>query len=252
MKKYKKIYTSPVGASNFLPKEQMIHLDAPKPSKAYIPEWYKKSPMFSKGSYNPNTDPLPTLAYKACAPFLDSMTSGYTITTWCDITFSYGPEPYDQLDDDQKDNPNFYWSMSPEPIGKRDTEVMQLFPVPEGFSKTPYVWQQPWALKTPPGYSLLYTHPYNRFDLPFITLSGIVDSDNFFAGGNIPFYLKKGFTGIIKSGTPIIQVIPIKREKWEIDESIDLYEESNRIGSKARSVISGYYKQHFWKKKDYR
>jgi len=30
----------------------------------------------------------------------------------------------------------------------------------------------------PAGYSLLITHPFNRHDLPFVTLTGLVDADS--------------------------------------------------------------------------
>ncbi len=32
-----------------------------------------------------------------------------------------------------------------------------------------------WTIEAPEGYSLLFTHPVNRFDLPFTTLTGWVD-----------------------------------------------------------------------------
>jgi hypothetical protein len=32
--------------------------------------------------------------------------------------------------------------------------------------------------------------------------------------GNIPFFIKEGFSGVIPKGTPIAQVIPFKRESW--------------------------------------
>ena len=36
-----------------------------------------------------------------------------------------------------------------------------------------------WSIEAPEGYSLLFTHPVNRFDLPFTTLSGLVDCDRY-------------------------------------------------------------------------
>ena len=61
----------------------------------------------------------------------------------------------------------------------------------------------------------MITHPLNRNDLPFITISGIVDG-NFAisADGNVPFYIKNNFEGIIPQGTPIAQLIPFYRQNW--------------------------------------
>ena len=36
-----------------------------------------------------------------------------------------------------------------------------------------------WTIEAPEGYALLFTHPVNRFDLPFTTLSGLVDCDRY-------------------------------------------------------------------------
>jgi hypothetical protein len=72
-----------------------------------------------------------------------------------------------------------------------------------------------WTIKTPPGYSCLVTHPFGYNNLPFHSFSGIVDSDRFHADINTPFTLKKNFSGVIPKGTPMMQIIPFKRENWE-------------------------------------
>ena len=36
-----------------------------------------------------------------------------------------------------------------------------------------------WTIEAPEGYSVLFTHPVNRFDLPFTTLTGMVDCDRY-------------------------------------------------------------------------
>jgi hypothetical protein len=73
-----------------------------------------------------------------------------------------------------------------------------------------------WAIELPPGYSLLVTHPINRPDLPFVTLTGLVDADryrdNFI---NFPAHWRDpNFQGVLPKGTPLAQCLPIKREEW--------------------------------------
>jgi hypothetical protein len=71
---------------------------------------------------------------------------------------------------------------------------------------------------------VLITSPLNRLDLPFRSLTAVIDADVFYhilpdpmqGGGNYPFYLNRGFEGIIPIGTPMCQYIPFKREKMEI------------------------------------
>jgi len=73
-----------------------------------------------------------------------------------------------------------------------------------------------WTIESPPGYSLLITHPVNRHDLPFTTLTGLVDcdlyKDNFI---NFPAHWRDlAFSGVLPKGTPLAQCIPVKREFW--------------------------------------
>ena len=241
---------SAVGSFTNTEKNNLQYLENPSPSIKKMPEWYRKTDLLIGGKDTPSIGEIPKPALKSCIPFFDALSHGYTIETWCDIKISYTKE-YSLLSEEEQDYPNFYWTMDPQPIEIRDINIMNNFPVPEYFSKTPYVWKQPWAIKTPPGYSLLYTHPLNRLDLPFFTLSGISDSDLFYSAGNLPFYLKKGFTGIIPAGTPIAQIIPIKRESWKVSSDVDLHDKSNKLGAKARSVIRGFYKQNIWQRKDF-
>jgi len=133
---------------------------------------------------------------------------------------------------------------------------------PDGVMKTPQQfidqecsWRQPWTPVLPKGYSMLITHPLNRMDLPFQTLSGIVDYDDFCVEifpNNIPFYIYKGFSGLIPAGTPIFQMIPIKRDSWR--SSVSEYDEVHArqsVHSFGRKFY-GFYRDLYWKKKDYK
>jgi hypothetical protein len=73
-----------------------------------------------------------------------------------------------------------------------------------------------WTIELPRGFSLFVTHPINRIDLPFHTLTGVVDSDlyrdNFI---NFPArWMDPQFSGVLGKGTPVAQCIPIRREDW--------------------------------------
>ena len=73
-----------------------------------------------------------------------------------------------------------------------------------------------WTIETPPGYSLLCTHPVNRTDLPFTTLTGLVDCDTFHDSPlNFPArWHDVNFNGVLPKGTPVAQCLPVKRESW--------------------------------------
>ena len=71
-------------------------------------------------------------------------------------------------------------------------------------------------IEAPPGYSVLFTHPFNRPDLPFTTLTGLVDCDKFHDSPvNFPArWHDAGFNGVLPKGTPVAQCLPVKRESW--------------------------------------
>ena len=94
------------------------------------------------------------------------------------------------------------------------------------------------------------THPLNRLDLPFYTLSGIIDGPYvLLREGNNPFYLKKGFEGLIPQGTPIAQLILIKNEKWRSVKDASLLQQAELNDKKSGALLHGWYKTNHWKKK---
>ena len=91
----------------------------------------------------------------------------------------------------------------------------------------------------------------NRTDLPFITSSGVMDTDGWGVWGNQPFAIKRDWEGVIPAGTPIIQFIPFKRESWTsgIDESLTQWAKIEN--QKRTSKFRGYYKDKYWNRKKF-
>jgi hypothetical protein len=214
------------------------HKFAPKfitPSKSFIPEWYKESPAYPR-----EKNPFKNRHLKQCVPFLDALTAGYCLTTPVDLYVSQ-----------REDGPWIEWGASDTaPIEVRDKSVAPTFPTPHGFSKIHFLWSTNGCILIPKGYSVIFTHPLNRVDLPFITLSGIVD-DFLMHSGTIPFFLQNDFTGLIPAGTPFVQIIPFKRENWISKEIKGLYSKSLPNKTLSLSSFKGWYKQSIWKKKTY-
>jgi antitoxin (DNA-binding transcriptional repressor) of toxin-antitoxin stability system len=132
---------------------------------------------------------------------------------------------------------------------------MPQFKNPEGYYKEHFAWFPEWSVETPPGYSALYTHPLNRFELPFLTVSGIIDNDKVILPGSMPFFVKEGFVGIIEAGTPIAQIIPFKREDWESEyaseKPLDLARKNVVNSQKYRKPDGGVYKNEVWEPRKY-
>ena len=210
-----------------------------KPIKLFVPDWYKKKDTYlnKKVSLNP-----PTVTYKACLPFLESMTTGYAICT-----------PVDLLVEQGNGSTFFSWKEIPNVggiVNRRNPLPNADLPIPGGCSPEQFTWGLQGGIEIPSGYSAVITHPLNRHDLPFVTLSGVVD-DVAIGNTNIPFFIKEGFTGVIPQGTPIAQIIPFKREKWSSQMVPGTYKKGLMTLKKSTSILLGWYKSTVWKKKFY-
>jgi|688.fasta_scaffold196974_2 hypothetical protein len=217
----------------------------PQSSKAYVPEWYKKIPLWENGEKRVDTfadgswESNATL--RKCVPFMDTFLAGYIQELWCDIVFYKNDDGTLGWDHNAKEDP----------ISQRPSSHL---PNSDNWHNIEFVWKTQWEPQTPEGYSSLYVHPLNRIDLPFYTLSGIIDTDNWPIAGNYPFLLNKNFLGTIKRGTPIYQIIPIKRETWtsqEVEFSQDVEDLINKKLSTVKSHIVDGYRNEFWEKKKY-
>jgi hypothetical protein len=229
----------------FLPasKKHAIICPYPKPAKNYIPDFYKKAPSIPPLEKSEFLYGKPQgIGIKSCIPFLDGLTSGYIQETWCDIFIKRNEENPNDLE--------YYFSSHPEQMSSRTTSN---FPVGDDFYPVEFTWKVPWIAKAPKGYSLLYTHPLSRIDLPFVSMSAVVDSDNFYHvdEGNYPFYIKNNFIGLIPAGTPMYQIIPIKRDSWKT--KTEEFDENQRIADNHQisKKMIGAYKKFFWQKKEY-
>jgi hypothetical protein len=210
------------------------------PAKNFIPEWYKLAKP--KKQENFIFEDLKVNGFKHCMAFLDSFTSGYIMCTPQDIVIKRI---------NSEENLITYSNNSYELLELRRTGDNPTLPVPMGYQDKHYAWHTYTSLKIKKDYSALVTHPLNRFDLPFLTLSGIMDLDSTVGGGNIPFFLQEGFEGVIPAGTPMAQIIPFKRENWFSKEDPLIVEEAKRSRQASFTSIGGWYKKNRWSKKEY-
>jgi hypothetical protein len=212
----------------------------PVPAKEVIPKWYKDLSRYSVGNkLSIDGSGGANMGVKACMPFLDSLTSGYIIKLHCDILVEWQDE----------DNFTMKWTSDIPPLTPRGKAIAESIPTTEGYTPFLQAWEIKYCFKAPKGYSVLITQPFNRLDLPTLATSGIVDADSGIGTGGVPFALKKGFSGIIEAGTPILQMMPFKREDWK-KELIDP-EQTEGWSARPRNKITGWYKSELWQRKTY-
>ena len=213
----------------------------PMPMKSLIPEWYRKA----EATYpDENGSSENHAGLKKCVPYLDSLISGYAITLPANVYIKAAEDGSLSFGWDGPDSLGSYIMERPKALGAT-------MPRPAGHLQNHLVWSGIVGVKTPKGWSLLVTHPLNRFDLPFTTTSALMDSDEFFASGNIPFFLKEGFTGMIPKGTPIAQLIPVKRAKWKMIKNDKGLQNGTELQGHLVRKDETSYKKVMWHKKEY-
>ena len=226
----------------FIPNSVFAETSAlyPTPSSKTIPKWYKNMPGYFNGDKLRVDDGVTNSTVKHCSPFLDAMTAGYTAVLNMDVIIRW-----------ENGSPRFNWRGERGMISFHAYEQSQNLPVPEGYFPQVCKFENDITIKTPKGWSTFFTHPSNMFDLPFKIINGFVDTDRYDLPVQFPFFIQKNWEGIIEKGTPIVQLIPVKRADWKFE--IKKHNEKDYIKSSYRffSVINRAYKTNYWVKKIY-
>lgn len=214
-------------------------LEQPRPASEFIPDWYKNMESYVGGKKIPDGKGVTTGTVKRCMPVFDSIISGYIITLPADVFVS--------IKDGQQ---YFEWSTFGL-ISFHSVEQAENHP-----SRKPYPYPKfmnPWGIKTPKGYSVLFVQPFHR-EAPFTILPGIVDTDEYYSQVNFPFVINDpSFEGLIPKGTPIAQVIPFKRESWKMEFGNEKQViENKKLSIKLQTKFFDRYKTMFWSRKEYK
>lgn len=235
----------------FIPESKSVELSglSPVSSIKTIPQWYKDAEQYCHGEKKlkfPSNAGMPNVTYKKCIPFLDALTSGYMAVLDDDIYVELVESPQGKIE------PYIRWRQNGDQmISWHDPEQYPNLVIPEEYHQHVIKWHNNWIINTPEGYSTYFTHPSNRFDLPFHTISGVVDTDTYEMATQFPFLLKKNFEGIIPSGTPVAQLILFKREPWSserLKHDPELIYKANR---KFYRTFIASYKKNYWHRKSY-
>jgi hypothetical protein len=218
----------------------------PEPAMQNIPQWYIDTDSYIGKIKKPNSNHETPGTIKRCMPVFDAISMGYILKTPVDIYVST------KITENGHVGPSYEWP-SMDTLRFHNIEQAPDHPARNG-QKTAYAkWMNPWSIKTDPGYSCLFIQPMHR-ECIFNIFPGVVDTDKYFAPVNLPFVLlDKDFEGLIPSGTPIAQVIPFKRDPFEMvfgSEKDIKDQENNTIKLKTKFFDS--YKTFFRSKKEYK
>jgi len=221
------------------PPELESILPRPFPAVEGLPDWFKKMPQRAFST----TLQAEHSTVKKCPPFIDAMTCGFLMPLIADLRVENGTFAWD------RDVPaGAFANYSRSPINFHDNNQVIGTPF---FDQDRFVikFANYWTVELPPGYSLLITHPVNRFELPFVTLTGLVDcdryKDNFIS---FPVHWRDcEFNGLLPKGTPVAQCIPVKRDSWTACFAVIEGDAVGRFRELSTAVLeeSGIYRREF-------
>jgi hypothetical protein len=215
--------------------------EKPKPASQFIPSWWKQMESsintesgVVNGTYNSTV--------KKCMPTFDIFSSGYIVSLPCDIVVSI----------DKFGDHHVKWFITSEIIHTWNNDQVSTFEIDQEYDTKPvFKNMHGWTIKTPPGWSSYITHPVAYPNLPFRSISGIVDTDLLSYEINTPFTFKKNWTGILEKGTPMFQIIPFERSSWKAEYSFRTEQEHSYQRDILYSKIKNAYGKYFREKKSF-
>jgi len=208
--------------------EMLSAFPQPMPANRAVPKWLRAMPT-------ENGPATPTV--KRCPPFLEAMTAGYIIPLPADVHLIHTGSAL------QAKMVDFNISLV-------DMHMQDQFPGAP-FGNAPLVkFRCPWIIKTPPGYSTLIVPPLNRFGSAIMPLSGVVETDTYYRAIAFPSIclLQPRTEVVLKRGTPLVQVIPFRREEW--GSQAGAWDAQSLAGQEDLFADNPHmYRDEHWKKK---
>jgi hypothetical protein len=221
------------------PPELEAILPRPLPAVQGLPDWFKAMPQTAFNAVLQDDQ----MTVKKCPPFIDAMTSGFLMPLVADLKVENGAFSWD------RDVPTGTLNCYPRsPIDFHDNTQVAGTPLYDD-DRFIIKFNNYWTVELPPGYSLLVTHPINRHDLPFVTLTGLVDADRY-RDNFIHFparWRDSDFNGVLPAGTPVAQCLPLKRDSWDPCFETISGEAAKRLHETADAIRQDYglYRRNF-------
>ena len=137
------------------------------------PDWLREMPSEVAAD---SLGGLEIRTLKHCPPIVDALGLGLLMPLVCDLKVADGEISWDWSPPALPDQ-----LTSRGPIGVHAPEQAEGAPFAIG-DRFVFKFMNFWTLEAPPGWSILFTHPFGQSTTPFHTLTGLVDCDRFSNG----------------------------------------------------------------------
>ena len=196
----------------------------PAPSNKFIPQWWRNAPYEHSDAdgYRPKSRNV-----KQCPAFPDLFASGYILPMWADTTIFY-----DKDSEQWSYRCGAEWAKFGINIFTKDKFVDHVSYTYKGLKATAiFQFNSPWIVKVPKGYSVFQLPLFYENDREYGALPGIFDGyiseqkqiEIAYFGDKKEIFIKKG--------TPLVQYIPYKRTKLNLNVREMTEEDSLRFAT---------------------
>jgi hypothetical protein len=179
---------------------------APVPAIEVLPAWFRKLPAVD--AEHRTVDDW-AITIKRCMPFLDAMSAGYVLTLPAEIHFSVSADGQSVTHRHQM------------PFTLVESHAAYQIKGSHWDGRVPLKLNTQWVVTTPRGWSMLYVPLLNHANDRIETMAGLVDSDRYPMPVNLPFFIHTSLHGnsdfTLERGTPLCQLIPVKRSDFLLE-----------------------------------
>ena len=196
--------------------EDAFNTTKPVPAHTMQPDWWKKGKLNEFVNGSPITGTI-----KICPAMRDWLTTGYLIVAQRDIQVRHDKDLMKHRTEVERDDAEKQVALPSHPKEQLFYGTDHEFNM---FPENPNMYDAfkircDWCMKLPEGYSMMYLDPFLYSNPDFVAWRGLIDADKGFnmadENNNIIMYPKHDGDFVIKKGTPLVQVVPYKREEWQ-------------------------------------
>lgn len=169
----------------------------PVPAREKLPDWFRRLLPIDKAQVSTTNNGL---TIKRCMPFLDALMAGWIIPLAATVRVDVS---------NNGETLNTGWDFDRTMVSNHNAYQVAGHPLQP---RPPSKFHNYWNIRTPKGWSCLFVPPLNQPNGVVEVVAGIVDTDEYHALINFPFFATApdGFYTLEK-GMPLVQVIPFKR-----------------------------------------